>query len=279
MQATLTDRLVESARAPEDDAPLLDTALAIAAMEYPELDTSCYRQRLDRWAGTIRSRLPDEPSLEEMIQNLNDFLFEEQGFCGNREDYFDPRNSFINDVLDRKTGIPLTLSIVYIELGRRLGLPFMGVSFPGHFLVKLSLQGGAVVLDPFNGGVSLSEDDLTELLQLSSIDEPGDCDFGQLLAAAHKQEIVVRLLRNLKAVYQRQAELEKALEISNLILAIDASCVPEYRDRGLILTELDCNQAAAHDLEHYLAHNPADEDAEAIRALIDELAIDYFRLH
>jgi len=277
MQVNLTERVVETARAPEDDAPLLETALAIAAVEYPELDTGRYREQLDQWADTILSRLSEDPSLEEVIQTLNDFLFLEQGFEGNRDDYYDPRNSFINDVLDRRRGIPLTLSIVYIELGRRLGLPFKGVSFPGHFLVKLSLDGGAVVLDPFNGGISLSEEDLGELLQMSDFDAPGD--FGRLLAAARKQDIVVRLLRNLKVVYQRAGQLEKALDIVNLILAIDESLIPEYRDRGLILTELDCNQAARRDLEHYLAVNPADEDADAIRALIDELAIERSSLH
>ncbi len=277
MQANLTERAVETAQAPEDDAPLLETALAIAAVEYPELDTGRYREQLDQWADTILSRLSEDPSLEEVIQTLNDFLFLEQGFEGNRDDYYDPRNSFINDVLDRRRGIPLTLSIVYIELGRRLGLPFKGVSFPGHFLVKLSLDGGAVVLDPFNGGISLSEEDLGELLQMSDFDTPGD--FGRLLAAAGKQDIVVRLLRNLKVVYQRAGQLEKALNIVNLILAIDGSLAPEYRDRGLILTELDCNQAASRDLEHYLAVNPADEDADAIRALIDELAIERSSLH
>lgn len=280
MQANLTHRVVETARAPEDDAPLLDTALAIAAVEYPGLDAVRYRERLDGWGDTILSRLSSDPSLEEVIQTLNDFLYFEQGFMGNRDDYYDPRNSFINDVLDRKLGIPLTLSIIYIELGRRLGLPFKGVSFPGHFLVKLSLNGGAVVLDPFNGGISLSEEDLGELLQFTALEAPqARCDFGHLLAAARKQDIVVRLLRNLKVVYQRGGQLEKALDIVNLILAIDDSLVPEYRDRGLILTELDCNHAASRDLRRYLAGNPGDEDADAIRALIEELAIDYSRLH
>lgn len=277
MQANLTHRVVETTRASEDDAPLLDTALAIATVEYPELDAVRYRERLDGWGDTILSRLSSDPSLEEVIQTLNDFLFDEQGFMGNRDDYYDPRNSFINDVLDRKLGIPLTLSIIYIELGRRLGLPFKGVSFPGHFLVKLSLQGGAVVLDPFNGGISLSEEDLGELLQFTPLDGPSD--FGHLLTAARKQDIAVRLLRNLKVVYQRDGQLEKALEIVNLILAIDDALVPEYRDRGLILTELDCNNAASRDLRRYLAANPDDEDADAIRALIEELAIEYSRLH
>jgi len=273
----LIHQLVETARAPERDAPLLDTALAIAMLEYPALDTQAYRRRLDDWGRTLRARLPQDPEIEDSIRALNDFLFAELGFQGNLDNYYDPRNSFMNDVLDSRRGIPLTLSIVYIELGRRLGLPLEGVSFPGHFLVKLSLADGAVVLDPFNRGVSLSEDDLGRLLREVATDEPDD--FGPLLASARKQEIVIRLLRNLKAVYQRDGKVEKALEIVNLILAIDPAQLPEYRDRGLILTELECARAAAADLGHYLAHCPDDEDADAIRALIEELVEEPQSLH
>jgi regulator of sirC expression with transglutaminase-like and TPR domain len=277
VQAKLLHQLIETARAPEGEAPLLDTALAIAMLEYPNLDRQAYRRRLDAWAQTLRRRLPADPGIEERLRALNQFLFTEQGFAGNLENYYDPRNSFINDVIDRRRGIPLTLSIVYIELGRRLGLPLEGVSFPGHFLVRLSMEDGALVLDPFNRGVSLSEEDLDRLLQDVASDRPDD--LGRLLAAARKPEIVIRLLRNLKAVYQRDGQTEKALEIVNLILAIDPTQLPEYRDRGLMLTELDCNRAAAADLDHYLTHYPADEDADAIRALIAELAEEPQRLH
>jgi len=277
VQAKLLHQLIETARAPEGEVPLLDTALAIAMLEYPNLDRQAYRRRLDEWARTLRRRLPADPGIEERLRALNQFLFTEQGFAGNLENYYDPRNSFINDVLDQRRGIPLTLSIVYIELGRRLGLPLEGVSFPGHFLVRLSMEDGALVLDPFNRGVSLSEEDLDRLLQDVASDRPDD--LGRLLAAARKPEIVIRLLRNLKAVYQRDGQAEKALEIVNLILAIDPTQLPEYRDRGLILTELDCNRAAAADLDHYLTHYPADEDADAIRALIEELAEEPQRLH
>lgn len=277
MQASHTDRLLRAIQAPEAEATLLDTALAIAAVEYPELDAPRYRQRLDQWGEALRQRVDGKQGLEEIVQALNDFLFEELGFSGNRHNYYDPRNSYINDVLDRKLGIPLTLSIIYIELGRRIGLPFCGVCFPGHFLVKLTLREGAVVLDPFNGGISLSEADLGELLSIVSNNERED--FRQLLTAARKQDIVVRMLRNLKAVHQRAGQLDKALMMTNLILAIDKSLVPEYRDRGLLLAELDCSRAAIEDLARYLKLNPADPDADAIRALLEELISESTPLH
>ena len=277
MKSSHSRRLRGMINTPDEDVSLLEAALVIASAQYPSLDFDHYYQRIDEWAGALRSRLSDEASAEDRLRTLNSFLFVEQGFSGNMDDYYDPRNSYINEVLDRKTGIPITLSVLYMELGQRIGLPLEGVSFPGHFLVKLPVQGGAVVLDPFNGGISLDEDDLSQLLAQVLGDEYYEVT--RLLNAASKQDILVRMLRNLKAIHQKAEDQEQALEVVNMILAIDPALSEEYRDRGLLLQQLECDNAAIRDFNHYLTAHPDADDADAIRTLMIELQQTATRLH
>src|SRR5882672_12702656 len=149
----------------EERIDLARACLLIAGDAYPGLDVERYLGEIERMALRLRSRLPQGYGVEERVVGLNQFLFQELGFWGNTEDYYDPRNSYLNDVIDRKTGIPISLAILYMEVGRRVGLPLEGVSFPGHFLVRLRTRGGVLILDPFTGGAPQSEADLRARLQ------------------------------------------------------------------------------------------------------------------
>jgi regulator of sirC expression with transglutaminase-like and TPR domain len=236
---------------------LAEAALLIAQDEYPALDVDAYLKRLDELAARVRAELPAGSGVEETIVTLNHFLFVEQGFAGNTDDYYDPRNSFLNEVLDRKLGIPITLSILYLEIGQRLGLPFEGVSFPGHFLVKYPTEGGDLVLDPFSGGTPLSEDDLQMLLDKTFGEATEVPPLNQLLNAAGKREILVRMLRNLKGVYQHHGRTAKVLNAVNRILLIAPDQPVETLERARLYDQMECVQAALADYERYLAIAPA----------------------
>jgi regulator of sirC expression with transglutaminase-like and TPR domain len=177
---------------------LAEACLLIAQDAYPDLDVVQYLARIDALAATVKSRLSSDAFAEQKLMVLNRFLFKEQGFCGNAGEYYDPRNSYLNQVLERRMGIPITLSILYMEIGRRLGLRFQGVSFPGHFLVKLRVTGGQLVLDPFLGGEAQSESDLrARLAQLLPQHDADDLPLPQFLVAASSRQILARVLRNL----------------------------------------------------------------------------------
>ncbi len=251
---------------------LAEAALLIAADEYPGLDVDVYLKQLDKLAQDVQDTLPQEAGLEETVVALNNFLFVEQGFAGNADDYYDPRNSFLNEVLDRKLGIPITLSILYLEIGQRLGLPLEGVCFPGHFLVKCATNEGDVVLDPFWGGVPLSEDDLRERLEETygngqSISAPLD----PLLSSANKKDILIRMLRNLKAIYMQRDDLLKTLATINRILQLQPDTAEELRDRGRVYERLECFRPAVADLSRYLALAPTAEDAQDVQYRLVEL--------
>jgi regulator of sirC expression with transglutaminase-like and TPR domain len=256
----------------EEHLNLAEAALLIAADEYPDLDVDDYLQRLDELASSVQGALPAEAGLEETVVALNHYLFVEQGFTGNADDYYDPRNSFLNDVLDRKLGIPITLSILYMEVGRRLGLPFEGVSFPGHFLVKCATNEGDVVLDPFWGGVPLSEDDLRDRLEETcGKPQAAAAPLAPLLSTANKKEILVRMLRNLKGIYLQREEPLKALAIINRILQLQPEIPEELRDRGRLYDRLECFGPAAEDLTRYLALAPGADDAGDVQHRLVEL--------
>lgn len=263
------DRIVKQ---PEEQLNLAEAAFLVAADEYPDLDVDGYLQRLDELAQSVRHSLPEETGLEETVVALNHFLFVEQGFTGNADDFYDPRNSFLNDVLDRKLGIPITLSILYMEVGQRLGLPFEGVSFPGHFLVKCATNEGDVVLDPFWGGMPLSEDDLRDRLEETcGKPQAASAPLAALLSTAGKKEILVRMLRNLKTIYLKRDELLKSLGIVNRILQIQPDLPEEIRDRGRVYERLECFRPAVADLSRYLVLAPTADDAPDVQHRLVEL--------
>ncbi len=238
----------------EDLAP---AALAIARIEYPSLDAAPYLSRLDRMGEQAASRLATAglPG-EDAIRIFNEYIYDELGFMGNREHYDDPRNSFLNEVIDRRTGIPISLAVIYLELARRAGLRVDGVNFPGHFLlrtreVRASDAGTDIlIIDPFHGGALLSEFDCRQLLRQHVGDEAA---FDRtLLAPATRHDIVVRMLVNLKRLYVRMRSFPQARLISSLLLTVDPSAISELRDRGLLAYHLQDFSAALHDLEEYL---------------------------
>ncbi|HZM47542.1 MAG TPA: tetratricopeptide repeat protein [Burkholderiales bacterium] len=257
----------------EEDIDLAEAALAIAAEEYRGLDIPHYLARIDEMAATLGQRLRRDITTTDTIIALNHYLFDELGFSGNAADYYDPRNSYLNEVLDRRLGIPITLSIVYVEVGRRVGLALRGVSFPGHFLVKCAVRNGTIVLDPYVRGASLGMDDLRQRIRAVQGEavQASDDELRRMLAAAGKKDILARVLRNLKGIYRQKQQLERALSASMRIIALDPRAAEEYRDRGAIYLELECFRAALTDYEHYLQLRPTADDAEAVSGKVAEL--------
>jgi regulator of sirC expression with transglutaminase-like and TPR domain len=272
MTSAATRRLQDVMGRPDEHIDLAEAALLIAAEEYPDLDVKGYLAQLDELAEALRSRLAAGVTVQQQIEALNRYLFSELGFRPNPADYYDPRNSFLNDVLDRRIGIPLTLSIVYIEIGRRVGLPLAGVSFPGHFLVRCAVSGGMVIIDPYSGGISLSLEDLCERLKLLKGEEtPTEEQVAGMLGPAAKSEVLVRMLRNLKAIYASRGEHERALSCSQRIVLIAPEHVDELRERAALYLQLECFQAAIADLERYLELAPDQAEAQEVREQLVEL--------
>ena len=251
----VTEQLLAALNEPGE--ALAPAALAIARVEYPALDPAPYLQRLERMGEAADGRLQRQDSRDTAAQiaTLNAYLFEELGFSGNREHYDDPRNSFLNEVLDRRLGIPISLAVVYLEIGRRAGLRLEGVNFPGHFLVRVHAEEDAIV-DPFHAGAQLSEVDCRQLLR-QHLGEEAAFDRG-LLATATRQHIVVRMLVNLKRLYVRMRSFPQARAVADLLLAVDPSALAELRDRGLLAYHMEDFASALRDLEAYLRLMPRD---------------------
>ena len=249
--------LARAMKAPGDD--LAAPALAICALEYPSLDPTRYVQELDRMGADVSRRIRGGTAgiPEEAVRAINEYLYDEQGFHGNREQYDDPRNSCLNEVIDRRTGIPISLAVVYIEVARRAGVRVDGVNFPGHFLLRVPACGSLAassgeffIVDPFHGGAILNETDCRQLLRQHVGDE-ATFDAG-LLAPATRQQIVTRMLVNLKRLYVRMRSFPQARFVSDLLLAVDPAAISELRDRGLLAYHLQDFAAALRDLESYL---------------------------
>jgi len=261
--------------APRGEIPLAQAALVIAKDEYPQLDVAAYIGRIDEMAATLRRRMRADISPADTLALLNHYLFDESGYAANTDDYYDPRNSYLNDVIDRKLGIPITLSVLHMEVGRRVGLSLSGVSFPGHFLVKCALRDGAVIVDAYARGAALGIKDLQKRLRVLS----GGMDVApeavmRLLTAAPPAEILARMMRNLKAIHTErgaQGDMSRALTLANRVIDLFPGMAEEYRDRARLLEALECCRAALADLETYLRLDPQAQDARATRGKIAEL--------
>jgi regulator of sirC expression with transglutaminase-like and TPR domain len=251
------------------DPDLAIAALMIARVEYPKLDAGPYLDQLDAFGREAKRRVSEasvsdgdtplhvDPDRYARVLVLNDYLFRELRFVGNEVQYEDPRNSFLNEVLDRRTGIPITLALLYMEVARRAGLHVEGINFPGHFLLRCPARRGLpysrdLIIDAFHGGALLSEDACRELLRRHA----GDDDEGEmeshLLGHATKPQILARMLLNLKRVYVRMHSFPQARDITELLLAVDPSAINELRDRGLLAYHLKDFSAALRDLQTYL---------------------------
>jgi len=261
--ASPRERFAELVRTEGSEIHLAEAALLIAAVEYPELEIRRYLDRLGEMSRELITRLDGAPpSLDAAAAVANAYLFEELGFRGNRDDYHDPRNSYLNDVLDRRTGIPITLSTVFIEVARGAGLDAQGVGLPGHFIVRLQGREGALLLDPFYGGAELTEEDCQARL---------DRLYGGrvrlrdgMLAPVDRRHILARMLRNLKVLHMKALDHRRALEMVELLLALNPYSGEDRRDRGLIYAAMDCYGIAADDLEAYLSLVPGAPEAEAL---------------
>ncbi|HXG19987.1 MAG TPA: transglutaminase-like domain-containing protein [Methylomirabilota bacterium] len=269
MPLSARERFAQLVNSPNDDFDLAEASLLIAQEEQPTLDVQAYLQRLDALAEAVRTRLPETPDANAIITQLNTFLFQEEKLTGNAGDYYDPRNSFLNEVLDRKTGIPITLSVIYMEVGRRLGLSLVGVGFPGHFLVKCTGADGDTVLDPFHGGAVLTQEQLElRLRKMYGDGNPFLAQLPQLLAPVSKRDILVRMLRNLKGIYLQRNDFSRALQAIDRIVLVNATLAEEFRDRGAVHQRLGHVQAATQDFKRYLQMAPQAQDAAAIRGML-----------
>ncbi len=271
---------LELGNAKDEDIPLFSTALLIAKDEYPDLDRVGYETRLHEYTRSLRNLLRDTDSAPAQLRCLNQFVFGELGFSGDNQDYYDPRNSYLNDVLDRRLGNPISLAVVQIELAQRLGVPLEGVSFPGHFLVRLPLDEGIVVLDPFQKGRSLDAAELRRRARTHlDTHEIDDQYLARMLEPASHRAILARILRNLKAVYAEREQWDKALRCSDRLLTLDAHQPTEYRDRGNYYRALGHLRAAREDLRRYLALMPQAEDADTVSLALSELGTRLPRLN
>jgi regulator of sirC expression with transglutaminase-like and TPR domain len=251
----------------DDRFDLAEAALLIAQEEYPTLDVDYYLGRLDALAAEAGRSLHPGMLPQEEVARLNHFLFVEQRFRGNNDQYYDARNSYLNEVLDRRTGIPIALSLVYIGVAQRLDLPVYGVSFPGHFLVKYA-SAPEILIDPFFGKV-ISPDECAE--RLVAIYGPKVKLDRRLLGAARPRDILTRMLSNLKQIYVEQHDLLRALACVDRILLLAPDTPRELRDRGILYQRLECFGAALRDFERYLQLAPDDKAADTIRQTLPEL--------
>jgi len=255
----------------DGDIPLLGTALLIARDEYPDLDPHHYEELVSQHVDQLRPRLEKIEQWPMRMMSINQYLFDELGYAGNHDEYYDPRNSYLNEVFERRLGNPISLALVQIEVARRLDMPLDGVSFPGHFLVRLPVDDGMLVMDPFNRGRPLDADELRERVQPhlagTSIDDQALHD---ILNPASHRAILVRMLRNLHTVYVEHGDWARAVRCADRVLKLVPDNPDALRDRGQGYLKLEHRHGARADLGRYLMLNPDADDAPAVReSLVD----------
>jgi regulator of sirC expression with transglutaminase-like and TPR domain len=248
----------------DHEIALARAALTIARMEYPNLDAEKYLDQLDWLAARVEQMLPELPETQQVIAALNYVLFQEEGFTGNAEDYYDPRNSFLNEVLDRKIGIPITLALVYMEVAHRIGFPLFGVGMPGHFLLKhYDVDGSETLLDPFHGGDILSHADCqVRLDEIYSGQMPFQPEY---LNTVTRRQMLTRMLNNLRQIYVTRRDFKRALIVVDLVLAIHPRSAEDMKERAMLRYALGQLRDAAQDLETYVRMAPDASDADEMR--------------
>jgi len=254
---------------PDEQINLAKTALYIAQEEYPKLDPEEYLNALDTMAQEVQERLPTSRYPLRLIQCLNQYLYDDLGFTGNQSNYYDPRNSFLNEVIDRRTGIPITLALVYLEIAQRIDFPMVGIGMPGHFLIRPDIPDMEIFVDAFNRGEIMFAEDcqerLTQMFQQPVTVKP------EFLATVTNRQILARILTNLKYIYLKQQNLDKTLAAVERILLLFPTAMLEIRDRGLLYYQLGYHRQAVEDLQNYLFQVPDAEDAAVIQRLLAEL--------
>ena len=248
----------------DEEIDLIGAGLTIARTEYPDLDSEDYIARVDELAQRAESRISEVGDAAQTIAALNEVLFQEAGLRGNRQEYYDPRNSFLNDVLDRRLGIPTTLAVIYMEVGRRLGFPLFGVGMPGHFLLKhYDIDGKETLIDCFNGGDILSAQDCQK--RLDEIYSGQMTLRPEFLFAVSRRQILTRILNNLKTIYLAARNFRKTLPLVDLVLVIYPRSPEDVKQRAMLRYSLGQNKGAAEDLENYLKMSPDASDADEVR--------------
>lgn len=254
--------------ADDSSLPLIEAAVSIAQDEYLQLDTQGVLAQIDALAHKLRRRIPSDAVPVQRLRWLNRFFFQELGFGGNANDYYDPANSYLHKVLDTRRGIPITLALLYIELATQIGLSANGVSFPGHFLVKLRMPQGEVIVDPFNGH-SLSRDALEEMLlpyKRGAAADRFDAPLGLFLQAAPARDVLARMLRNLKEIHRGAEDWSRLLAVTQRLVILLPDALGERRDRGFAYAEMGCDAAAAADLVAYFEQAVDAADRESVAA-------------
>jgi regulator of sirC expression with transglutaminase-like and TPR domain len=257
------ERFAALRRAEEGVIRLAEAALWIAATEYADLDVPAWLGRLDALGAAAARAVAPEADADEAAAAIGGLLFEREGLRGNADAYYDPRNSFLNDVLDRRLGIPITLSVVYLDVAAGAGVTARGIGLPGHFVVRVERRGAARLVDPFHGGRPLDERDCLALVR-RVLDQPVPFDPAWLRPVT-TVEIVARMLTNLKAVYVRASDWPRALRTAECLVALRPEALGELRDRGAVHAKLGDPRAAIRDWERYLTGAPQASDAAEVR--------------
>lgn len=259
-----------------DDAafPLTEAALSLAQDEFPDLDIQGVLAEIDALAERLKRRLPADSTPLHRLRMLNRYFYGELGFAGNVNDYYDPYNSCLNIVLQSRRGIPISLAVLYIELAHQVGLPAKGVSFPGHFLVKLRMPGGEVVIDPFSG-LSLSREELEERLapykRQQGLTGDYDVPLGLFLQSASPREVIARMLRNLKEIHRTHEDWPRLVAVMQRLVILLPEALDELRDRGLAYAEMGRRDEAIADLTDYVQRARQAADRQAIAERLESL--------
>ncbi len=232
-------------------------------LEYPELDISKYIKKINLMGNSLKETITEVKNPTYLISILNEYMFENLGFKGDVEDYYNPKNNFLNEVIDNKVGIPITISILYVEIAKFIGLNLKIVGFPAHILVKHNEE---MILDPFYGGRLLDIDDLQELLDRSY---GGEIEFQpEFLNEVKPEKLIIRIARNLKNSYTHSFAYEKALRCVNMILSLEPESPEDVRDQGILEERMLNSDLALQYLNKYLELNPNGEDIDFILELI-----------
>ena len=258
----------------DSEFPLLEAAVSLAQDDYPELDVQQVLGSVDQLLARLKRRIAaDAPPLQK-LRAVNQFFYRDLGFAGNLNHYYDPDNSYVSAILQTRRAIPITLAVVWLELAQGVGLTARGVGFPGHFMVKVNLPNGQVVIDPLDGQ-SLSREELTERLEpfqrRSGLVDESEVPLGLYLQVAPSRDIIARMLRNLKEIHTNQEDWARLIAVQDRLTVLLPKTWSEYRDRGLAHAELGQFDLALADLDTYLANAKTEFDVAAIAGRVAEL--------
>ncbi|MEM8830651.1 MAG: transglutaminase-like domain-containing protein [Cyanobacteria bacterium P01_G01_bin.19] len=254
---------------PDEQIDIAKASLCYAKAEYPDLDFSKYLRFLDAIAIEVESQLSGETYPLKVIKAINFELFDGLGFQGNNRDYYNPKNSFLNQVIERRVGIPISLSVIYLAVAERINFPMVGIGMPGHFLIRPDFEDAGIFVDAFNRGEILFKQDCQKRLS-RMYQKPIELDM-RWLAPVSKKQILARMLNNLKFIYLHNQQINKALGTMSGIIKLFPNNAPEIRDRGLLYYQTNRWQEAAVDLEYFLKIAPNTEDTETIQLLLDKI--------